>query len=147
MYIASYPYSKCDISIELLHRIDSFTDGRNLYIVCFASKTLLVTAPTDLDLDNLVADLMSISPLVRSVGDLHVWTLTNDSGRVGTCNLKIYKDDLRDDLEMADILRKARMKFLGRGIKCISVQPILSSSMEDAKKDIEGPPTCEAHKH
>lgn len=112
----------------------------------YAGRTLLQTAPMDLNLNSLTADLESLSPLVTSVDELHVWSLTNEGGQVGSCNLIISKDNLKDDRDIAEILRGARLKFLSHGVKCSSVQPVFFSVTDEKTAEKTGHDTgCHEH--
>lgn len=101
----------------------------------YEGRLLLQSAPINLDLDSLTADLKSISPLVTSVGDLHVWTLDGNNTSIGSCNLLIPKSDVAHELEITNIVRNARLKFSKRGIRCSCVQPVLFSPKEDGTDD------------
>lgn len=87
-----------------------------------ASKILLQGVPEGVDLAKLETSLKSISNLIVDIKDIHVWSLTSKSNRVGTCNL-IFNQTFPDTKQLAKILNEARQKFLEQNIKCCTIQP------------------------
>lgn len=116
---------------ELVTEIADVTAALSVVVLLFtasyppmkkASKILLQGVPEGVDLTKLETSLRSVSNLIVDIKDIHVWSLTSKSNRVGTCNL-IFNQTILETKQLAKILNEARLKFLDQNIKCCTIQP------------------------
>lgn len=89
-----------------------------------ASKLLLQSAPDEVDLELLMKRLQSIdSQLIKEIRELHVWSLSTQSGRVGTCHIVIHRELLHSKEQLGSLVEAAKQAFLAQNIRCSAVQP------------------------
>lgn len=89
-----------------------------------AGKVLLQSAPHEIDVDRVKANLKTASELIVEIRELHIWSLTTNNNRVATCHVVLNQCNIRDENQLSTILAGVKSKFLEDSIRCSTIQPV-----------------------
>lgn len=95
-----------------------------------AGKILLQTVPAGVNIERLRQELALSSCYILGVQDLHVWSLTPQSNRVGSCRLILDREFVNTKSQVEQILKEATYKFLEQRIKCTAIEPELQTRQQ-----------------
>lgn len=89
-----------------------------------AGKVLLQSAPHEIDVERVKANLKTASELIVDIRELHIWSLTTNNNRVATCHVVLNPYSIRDESQLSKILAEIRSRFLEDNIRCSTIQPV-----------------------
>lgn len=96
-----------------------------------AGKVLLQSAPNDIDVEAVKANLKSANELIVDIQELHIWSLTASSNRVATCHVVLNRDSIHSKNQLCILLKEIEFKFLEHNIKCSTIQPVFHQAQVD----------------
>lgn len=95
-----------------------------------AGKVLLQSAPNEIDVTRLKENLKSANELIVDIQELHIWSLTTNNNRVATCRVVLNRDRVSNEDQLSIILGQLKAKFLDDNIKCSTIQPVFSETLD-----------------
>lgn len=81
------------------------------YVVRDAMHVLLEGVPEGIDMKSVKEEIMNVSPLVKNIDDLHIWTISSQKAAL-SCHVVLEECDLDKSMEVVqDIKNRLHNKF------------------------------------